>query len=136
MGRTCPQRTLCLATPGALFVLWSVIMLALEFFSVRLCFPPPFPLLDPEQRCIPPGFWCPLRMHVAFSGLGVHNPSESQLIACWASLGSCSVAKPSPTLFNPRDCSPPGSSVRGISQARVLEWVAISFSKESSQPID
>ena len=32
------------------------------------------------------------------------------------------------------DCSPPGSSVHGISQARILEWVAISFSRLSSQP--
>ena len=34
------------------------------------------------------------------------------------------------------DCSPPGSSVRGISQARILEWVAISFSREFSQTKD
>ena len=34
------------------------------------------------------------------------------------------------------DCSPPGPSVHGISQARILEWVAISFSKGSSQPRD
>ena len=32
------------------------------------------------------------------------------------------------------DCSPPGSSVHGISQARILEWVAISFSEGSSRP--
>ena len=32
------------------------------------------------------------------------------------------------TLCDPMDCSPPGSSVRGILQARILEWVAISFS--------
>ena len=35
------------------------------------------------------------------------------------------------TLCNPRDCSPPGSSVHGISQARILEWVAIPFSRGS-----
>ena len=34
------------------------------------------------------------------------------------------------------DCSPPGSSVHGILQARILEWVAISFSRGSSQPRD
>ena len=34
------------------------------------------------------------------------------------------------------DCSLPGSSVRGILQARILEWVAISFSRGSSQPSD
>ena len=39
-----------------------------------------------------------------------------------------SVTKLCPTLRNPLECSPPGSSVYGISQARTLEWVAISFS--------
>ena len=39
-----------------------------------------------------------------------------------------------PTLYDPVDCSPPGSSVRGILQARILEWVAISFSRRSSWP--
>ena len=46
------------------------------------------------------------------------------------------VAKLCPTLCDPMDCSPPGSSVHGISQARILEWVAIPFSGESSQPRD
>ena len=41
-----------------------------------------------------------------------------------------------PTLRDPMDCSPPGSSVHGISQARTLEQVAISFSRGSSQPRD
>ena len=36
------------------------------------------------------------------------------------------------TLCDPIDCGPPGSSARGISQARILEWVAISFSRGSS----
>ena len=40
------------------------------------------------------------------------------------------------TLCNPRDCSPLDSSVHGIPQARILEWVDISFSKGSSQPRD
>ena len=35
---------------------------------------------------------------------------------------------------DPVDCSPPGFCVHGILQARILEWVAISFSRESSQP--
>ena len=39
------------------------------------------------------------------------------------------VTKSYPTLCDPMDCSPPGSSVHRISQARILEWVAISFSK-------
>ena len=38
------------------------------------------------------------------------------------------------TLCNPINCSPPGSSVLGILQARVLEWVVIPFSRGSSRP--
>ena len=41
---------------------------------------------------------------------------------------ACSVTKSSPTLCNPTDGSPPGSSVHWILQVRILEWVAISFS--------
>ena len=41
-----------------------------------------------------------------------------------------------PTLCNPMDCSPPGSSVHEILQARILEWVAIPFCRGSSQPRD
>ena len=37
---------------------------------------------------------------------------------------------------DPTNCSPPGSSVHGVSQARILEWVAISFSRASPQPRD
>ena len=46
------------------------------------------------------------------------------------------VAQPCPTLCYPVDCSPPGFSVHGIVQARILEWVAISSSRGSSQPAD
>ena len=46
------------------------------------------------------------------------------------------VAKSCLTLCSPMDCSLPGSSVHGISQARILEWVAISFSRGTSQARD
>ena len=42
------------------------------------------------------------------------------------------VAQSCPTLCDPMDCSPPGSSVHGVFQARTLEWVATSFSRGSS----
>ena len=42
------------------------------------------------------------------------------------------VAQLCPTLCDPMDCSPPGSSVHGICQARVLEWGAIAFSKSDA----
>ena len=41
-----------------------------------------------------------------------------------------------PILCNPMDCSPPGSSVHRIVQARILEWVAISYSRGAPQPRD
>ena len=47
-----------------------------------------------------------------------------------------SVTQSCPTLCDPVDCCQPGSSVRGIFQARILEWVAISFFRGSSQPRD
>ena len=42
------------------------------------------------------------------------------------------VAQLCPTLSDPMDCSLPGSSIHGIFQARVLEWVAIAFSNQES----
>ena len=60
------------------------------------------------------------------------NPKERQ---CQRML-KCEVAQSCSTLCDPMDCSPSGSSVHGILQARILEWVAISFSRGSSQPRD
>ena len=44
------------------------------------------------------------------------------------------VTQPCPSLCNPVDCSPPGSSVPGTLQARILEWVAIPFSGDLPDP--
>ena len=49
---------------------------------------------------------------------------------------ACSVAQSCLTLCNPMGCRPSGSSVHGIFQARIVQWVAISYSKGSSQPRD
>ena len=68
---------------------------------------------------------------------GTYKPSvylSSQLIVLWKS--ESEVAQSCWTLWDPMDCSLPGSSVHGILQARILEWVAISFSRRSSQPRD
>ena len=46
------------------------------------------------------------------------------------------IAQSCPTLCDPVDCNLPGSSIHGILQARILEWVAIYFSRESSWPRD
>ena len=56
------------------------------------------------------------------------------LLQCMKVKSESEVSQSCRTLCNPMDCSPPGSSVHGILQARVLEWVAIPFSKGSSQP--
>ena len=46
----------------------------------------------------------------------------------------CSVALSCPILCDPMDCSLPGSSVHGILQARMLEWVAVSYSRDLPDP--
>ena len=80
-----------------------------------------------------------------------HVPRIVGITSCYpacsfhSTFGTCSThAIPSivvhaqlcPTLCSPMDCSLPGSSVHGISQARILEWVAISYPRASSQPRD
>ena len=62
--------------------------------------------------------------------MAFHSASLIKLYNCL--LFSCLVAKSFPTLCHPMDCRPPGSSVHGILQARVLERVANSFSRGSS----
>ena len=60
------------------------------------------------------------------------NPKDQVLEAVVVKGGChCLVAKPCPPLCNPMDCSALGSSVHGISQARILEWIAISFFRDS-----
>ena len=61
-------------------------------------------------------------------GKEIHWEIGINIYMCAKSLQSC------PTLYDPMDCSPPGSSVHGTLQARKLEWVAIPFSRGSSQP--
>ena len=46
------------------------------------------------------------------------------------------IAQSCKTFCDPMDCSPPGSSVHGILQARILEWVVVPFSRGSSQTRD
>ena len=59
--------------------------------------------------------------HFLLQGMKVKSESE--------------VAQSCPTLCDPMDCSPPGSSVHGISQARVLEWGAIAFCRKLRLPL-
>ena len=67
-------------------------------------------------------------------GPGILGDEENLRVSEWGLLSFIhSVVSDS---CNPMDCSPPGSSVHGISQARILERVAVSFSKGSSLPRD
>ena len=65
------------------------------------------------------------------TGVGCHF-----LLQCMKVKSQSEVAQSCPTLSDPMDCSLPGSSVHGIFQARIPEWVAISFSRRSSRPRD
>ena len=60
----------------------------------------------------------------------LHSSGTYSLVGVVQSLKSC------PTLCNPMNCSPPGSSVHGILQARILEWVALPSSRASFRPRD
>ena len=68
--------------------------------------------------------------HIMFSGLKFNFLTIQNLVFYMV---ISEVAQLCPTLCNPMDCSLPGSSIHGIFQARVLEWVIISFSRGSSK---
>ena len=63
------------------------------------------------------------------TGVGCHF-----LLQCMKGKSESEVAQLCPTLCDPMDCSPLGSSVHGILQARTLEWVALPFSRDSCWP--
>ena len=94
----------------------SMLLLLLSCFSrVRLCVTPE---TAAHQAPLSLGF----SRQEYWSGL----PFPSQ---CMKVKSESEVAQSCPTLSDPMDCSPPGSSVHGIFQARVLEWGAIAFSQ-------
>ena len=65
-----------------------------------------------------------------------HSVVLDSPLSGWARCHKCTVTQSRLTFCNPMDCSPSGSSVHGVLQARILEWVAISSSRGSSQPRD
>ena len=80
------------------------------------------------------GVGCHYLLQGIFPNQGL-NPGplcwEHRVLATW-----CVRAQLLQTLCDPMDCGPPDSSVHGILQARILEWVAMPSSRESSQPRD
>ena len=98
----------------------------------------PWPEFSVNILCAPPNSWrgktnassslpWPVSLPV--------SPTEHQMNMCCMKV-KVLIAQTCPTLCNPVDCRPPGFSVYGISQARILEWVSISFSRGSSRPRD
>ena len=85
-----------------------------------------------KMVCFWSSYFCSLR--VSFFVVAVELGAAKDFLK--QSLCVRSVAQSCPTLCNPMDCSPPGSSIRGIFQARVLEWVAIFSLRESSKSRD
>ena len=76
-----------------------------------------------------PHRWQPTRLPYPWDSPGKNTGVGCQfLLQCMKVKSESEVAQSYPTPSNPMDCSLPGSSVRGICQARVLEWGAIAFS--------
>ena len=84
---------------------------------------------DTRQQCLP-------HAHTTAPTLGLAPAGQSGIETPHLLLCVYSVTHSCLTLCDPMDCSPPGSSVHGILQARTLEWVAVPFSRASSQPRD
>ena len=76
-------------------------------------------------------FW-----RLRISGLSGKGQTRGRGWADYCYCCCCWVAQSWPTLCYPMDCGLPGSSMHGISQTRVLEWVAMSYSRGSSWPRD
>ena len=77
------------------------------------------------HRQQPTRLHCPWDSSGKNTGVGCHFLLQSMKVK-----SESEVTPLCPTLSDPMDCSPPGSSVHGIFQARVLEWGAIAFSKQ------
>ena len=87
-----------------------------------------------EKHRNPGWCWCRFK---SWSSQLIRISGDLVILFFLVQRGSCySVAQLCPTLWNPMDCSLTGSSIHGISQARILEWVAISPSRGSSKPRD
>ena len=106
--------------------------------------------INPTAYCLSPHIWTAAAAAESLQGcpnsVRLHRQQPTRLPGPWDSPGKnigvgchfllqcmkvkseSEVIQSCPTLSDPMDCSPPGSSIHGIFQARVLEWVAIAFS--------
>ena len=101
----------------------------------------------PHSSSHPRKTWTPAMQKPPQKRLCTQNKDTGTAFACFLcffdpnsfreyGLLACLFVQLCPTLWHSMDYSPPGSSIHGIFQARILEWVAISFSKGSSPPQD
>ena len=97
---------------------------------------PGFPGAEPEAE----GFCAAVSLGMSTVSVNTQQSREEcyedPLLIKLAAASEVKVAQLCSTLCRPMDCYPPGSSVHGVLQARVLEWVAISFSRGSFQSKD
>ena len=103
-----------------LSIIWSFILIVLSFYN----------LYDFILR----------QENITFE---LKGKTSSKILMSWRHIRSIldskkesEVAQSCPTLCDPMECWLPGTPVHGIFQARILEWVAISFSRGSSRPRD
>ena len=101
---------------------YLLLLLQSRFSCVRLCATPE---MAPASTRLP----CPWDSPGNNIGVGCHF-----LLQCMKVKSESEVSQSCPTLSDPLDCSPPGSSTHGIFQARVLEWGAIAFSGRHTYP--
>ena len=88
-----------------------------------------FSCISVVSNSVWPHRWQPTRLPRPWDSLGKNTGVVCHfLLQCMKVKSESEVAQSCPTLSDPMDCSPPGSSVHGISQARVPEWGAIAFS--------
>ena len=100
-------------------LLLLLLPLLSRFSHVRLCATP-----ETAAHQAP----CPWDSPGKNTGVGCHF-----LLQCRKVKSESEVAQSCPTLLHPMECSPPGSSIHGIFQARVLEWIAIALSDRLPQ---
>ena len=83
-----------------------------------------------------PHRWQPTRLPCPWDSPGNNTGVGCRfLLQCMKVKSESEVAQSCPTLSDPTDCSPPGSSIHGIFQARVLEWVVIAFSVTGTEDV-
>ena len=105
-----------------------------DFFRPRLFFPSVELNVNEIEQCVVFCIWL-LWSHItfwSFINIVIYNRSSFYFTSSITSV--CLVTQSCLTVCDPMDCSPPGSSVQGVLQARILEWVVMPSSKGSSQP--